>query len=472
VSSPTINGTHRPTVPSWDGWQPIHIGGIPAANPEPTSTPAPQFEEPTVAPEPAFDPIALAEADRIRKLAEAEAEAARIAAEAEADAVRTTAEAEAEKLRLANERAAMRLEKERVDHVAYVAKKAAETAKAKAEEDKAGRAEQEEAEEKTARIVEQQRSESWWKWGARGIYFVGLVIAAPIQFLAFWDPARPFLVAAPALLEGLALVLAAGAAWAVAHRRDVRPYRIGIMFGACIAAGINMWHGLTESSIGLNAGLIGALASLGGPIVLMAYEHGMAQKADGIPSRRETRQAAKEKAAEKAARDKARAEREAAAKREADAKAAREKAAEAEQQRKDKDRETGHPEVWELAESLRQARGSATVTEQIWGEAWLTVTGYSKIGMTFEVDARSKAAQDRAKNASNGSFEHVESQMPHRPRRDPDAPDGRRNNGGTPPIRRAGDTAPQHPAARAAAAETARRATVSQHVTDTPREDS
>src|SRR5690606_12163716 len=104
------------------------------------------------------------------------------------------------------------------------------------------------------------------------------------------------------------LVLAAGAAWAVAHRRDVLPYRIGIMLSAIIAAAINMYGGMTDDRIGFNAGLIGAIASLGGPIVLMAYEHGIAQKADGIPSWRERRAAERKAAEEKKAREKARRE--------------------------------------------------------------------------------------------------------------------------------------------------------------------
>ncbi|MFG6294390.1 hypothetical protein, partial [Streptomyces rochei] len=217
----------------------------------------------------------------------------------------------AEKQRIANERAAMRLEKEKADHAAHLARKAAETAKANAEQEKAQKAAAEEEASEAQRLAEQERSERWWKWGARGIYAVGLIIAAPVQFMHFWDRERPFLIAAPALLEGLALVLAFGAAWAVAHRRDVAPYRIGIMVSAAIAAAINLHGGMTDPAIGFNAGLIGAIASLGGPIVLMAYEHGIAQKADGIPSFRERRAAERARREEEAARDKARAEKQA-----------------------------------------------------------------------------------------------------------------------------------------------------------------
>ena len=164
---------------------------------------------------PGFDAVALAKAEAIRTEAAAKAEAARIKAQGEADAEKSKAAEDAERQRIANERAAMRLEKERADHEAALAKKAAETAKANAEREKAEQAAEDQAADEAARAAEQQRTERIWKWGARGIYAVGLIIAGPVQFMHFWDPTRKFLVAAPALLEGLAVVLACGAAWAV-----------------------------------------------------------------------------------------------------------------------------------------------------------------------------------------------------------------------------------------------------------------
>ncbi|MFF3928231.1 hypothetical protein [Streptomyces hirsutus] len=403
-------------------------------------------------PEPRFDPVALAEAEAIRTRAAAEADALRAKAEGEAEAEKIKAAEQAEKDRIANERARMRLEKEQADHQAHLAKKAAETAKTKAEEEKAQQAAADQEAEEAQRAAEQERTENLWKWGARGIYLVGLIIAAPVQFLAFWDPKRPFMIAAPALLEGLALVLACGAAWAVAHRRDVLPYRIGIMAGALIAAGINLWHGLTDEAIGLNAGLIGAIASLGGPIVLMAYEHGIAQKVDGIPSFRERRAAERVKREAEAAREKARVEKQAA-----EAKAAAEKAADKaralqEQQRRDDDRKASHKDVWETADAMRSARGAEFVTEQIWAEAWYRETGCKTVGITPEIEARSRVAQTRMQTATElpieGPLSLLESQKGPRTKRDPNAPDGRRKNGGTPPVRRPGDTPPYTPAAK------------------------
>ncbi|WP_405883623.1 hypothetical protein OG747_36580 [Streptomyces sp. NBC_01384] len=402
--------------------------------------------------EPRIDHRALAEAEAIRTKAAAEADAKRIKAQGEGEAEKIKAVEEAERQRIANERARMRLEKEQADHKAALAKKAAETAKSNAEEAKAKKAEVEESEREARQMAEQERSERTWKWGARGIYAVGLIIAAPVQFLDFWDKKRPFLVAAPALLEGLALVLACGAAWAVAHRRDVMPYRVGIMLGAAIAATINMRGGMTNPAIGFNAGLIGAIASLGGPIVLMAYEHGIAQKADGIPSWREKRAAEKKAEAEAEARESARA-----AKAEADAKAAaekaaREKAAEEEQARKDADRQAKHPDVWEVADAVRSARGSRYVTDQIWAECWYLVTGCKTVGIRPEIEAQSRAAQAHMRTVTDapvlGPQSLIKSQMSSRQKKDPNAPDGRRNNGGTPPVRRPGDTRPYSTLAR------------------------
>jgi hypothetical protein len=408
-----------------------------------------------VAAEPRFDPRALAEAEAIRTRADAEREALLVEAQGKADAEKILAIEKAEKERIANERAAMRLEKERADHTAYLAKKEGEASKARAEQEKTDKAAADEAERGAQQLAEQERSERYWKWGARGIYAVGLLIAAPVQFLDFWDPHRKFLIAAPALLEGFALVLACGAAWAVAHRRDVLPYRIGIMLGAVIAATINLRGGMTNPSIGFNAGLIGAIASLGGPIVLMAYEHGIAQKADGIPSWRERRAA--DKAAEEvtAAREKVRAEKAATEAKAATDKAEQQRLADEEQKRKDADRQQHHPDVWKVAEAMRSARGSVFVTEQIWADAWYRVTGSKTVGITAEIEELTQVAQFRMKAVAEapikGEFSLVDSHRPQRAKKDPDAPDGRRNNGGTPPRRVPGDSQPNSPLARAQA---------------------
>ncbi|MEU0783506.1 hypothetical protein ABZ341_18270 [Streptomyces sp. NPDC006173] len=411
---------------------------------------------PKTSPEPRFDPVALAEAEAIRTRAAAEGEAGRIKAEGEAKAAQVLAAEQAEELRLANERKRMRLEKDQAAHELDLAEKAARKAAADAAKERADKAAADKEATEAKRDAEQRRTEAWWKWGARGIYAVGLIIAAPVQFMHFWDPKRPFLVAAPGLLEGLALVLAFGAAWAVAHRRDVTPYRVGIMFGAAIAAGINMYGGLSDERIGFNAGLIGAIASLGGPIVLMAYEHGIAQKVDGIPSWRERRQADKDAKAEAVAVEKARAEKAAAEATAAAEKKAAQERAEVEQQRRDHDRREGHPKIWETAEAMRSARGSQYVTEQIWADAWYRKTGSKLVGVTAEIEAESRAAQAHMQTVTEapvlGSLSLIESQMPSRRKKGSNTPDGRRGNGGTPPVRRPGDTRSYSPLANKQAA--------------------
>lgn len=452
-----VNGRQRPALPELGEWRPIATTG----NATVWEKPAAQESTTELAPvqvvsEPAVDHVALAESAAIRERAEAEAEAIRIEAEGKADAARTLAAEEAEKQRLANERARLAQERKQVDHDAYVAKKAAERAKSEADKEKTDKAAAEQEAAEAKREGEQKRTEELWKWGARAIYAVGLIIAAPIQFLAFWDPERPFLVAAPALLEGLALVLAFGAAWAVANRRDVAPYRVGIMIGALIAAGINLWHGLADPAIGVNAGVIGAIASLGGPVVLMAYEHGIAQKADGVPSRRERRAARKAAAKEKAAREKARRDKLDAEHAAASAKALTESRAKEEQKRRDADRKAAHEDVWAVADAMRSARGSEHVTEQIWADAWYRVTGSKHVGITADIEAQARAAQARMKAATerppDDTASQVESHYPPRAKKDPNAPDGRRFNGGIPPLRIPGDSRPNSEVARKAAA--------------------
>ncbi|MEU7149186.1 hypothetical protein AB0B15_14290 [Streptomyces sp. NPDC045456] len=401
---------------------------------------------------PRTDPRAEAEAEAIRARTAAETEATRLKAAAEADAIRTKAAEEKERLRIANERARMKLEKDQAAHAAYLAEKKAKEEAANASADRARKQAEADAERAAKRAAEQRRAERVWKWGARGIYAIGLIIAGPVQFMHFWDPKRPFLLAAPALLEGFALALAFGAAWAVAHRRDVAPYRAGIMLGAAIAAGINLHGGMTNTAIGLNAGLIGAIASLGGPAVLMVYEHGIAQKADGIPSWRDRRAADRAKAEEDAAREKARQEKAEAEKKAAVEKEVQQARAEQEQSRRDEDRRHSHTEVWAVADAMRSARGAPVVTEQIWAEAWYRVTGCKTVGITPEMESRSRAAQARMKTVAEvpvlGEFTQIESQKVHAVRRDPDAPDGRRFNGGTPPRRTPGDTPPYSPLAK------------------------
>jgi hypothetical protein len=72
------------------------------------------------------------------------------------------------------------------------------------------------------------------------------------------------------------------------------------------------------------------------------------------------------------------------------------------------------------------------------------VTGCKTVGITLDIQAKARAQQARVKTATElpieGPLSLINSQIKAPQKRDPEAPDGRRNNGGTPPVRRPGDT--------------------------------
>ncbi|MFI9331974.1 hypothetical protein ACIGZJ_31085 [Kitasatospora sp. NPDC052868] len=379
---------------------------------------------------------------------EAEARAALVKAEAD------KAAAEAERRRLANRRAEMRLDQDQAEHAVKMAQLAAErlAAEQKAAEQKA--AADAARDRAQAEAGAKEKAERQWKWGALGIYIAGAVVSLPLQLLAFYDPHKQFLLMAPVFLEGLALVVSFGAAAAVSSGKAVWPYRVGVMLAAGIAATVNLVHGFSDPRIGIAAGTIGALTSIGGPIVWTAYEHGRAKRLDGVPTRRERiaaeRIAARERAvaAMEAERDAVEEKSRAEAKRVEETrkladKVAAHKAAVEDQRRRDKEREDEHPQVWAVAVARRTATGSPAVTEQIWAAAWEVIHGTKEIGVTAEIRAQLVAARAAMQEAGQGlekaAKPQVESQTP---RRDPDAEDGRKYNGGTPPRRRPGDTPP------------------------------
>ncbi|MBV6700272.1 hypothetical protein KV557_24735 [Kitasatospora aureofaciens] len=407
-----------------------------------------------------------AEAQRIA--AQAEADRQRLLAEAEAEGIRIKAAQESERQRILNERAAMKLEQDKAAHEARMAELKAQRAKADRETAEEAAAAQTVKERAAKEEAEKELAEQRWKLGALGIYIAGALVSLPLQLLAFWDPTKWFLLAAPVFLEGLALVLSWGAQYAVTHGKAVWPYRVGVMVAAGIAAGVNIWHGISDPAIGLNAGLIGAITSLGGPIVWTSYEHGRAKKLDGVPTRRE-RKAAERAAAEEAKRKREEAEQRAAedqAKAEAkeadelaktQAKQAADKAAAAEQERRDAERSKEHPEVWAVAVSLRIAAGLEHVSEKVWQDAWEVIHGTRTVGLTAEIRARlvasKMAMQAASQTPEGGTFPQVESQMPcfsDDTENDPDGgavkgEDRRKNNSGIPPVRRPGDTAKYAP---------------------------
>lgn len=301
------------------------------------------------------------------------------------------------------------------------------------------RAEDEAARAKAARSADQ------WRKSAKAIAVTCVLVSLPLQLMAFWSPQAPFLVLAPFVLEGLAWALLKGAEAAIDESRPSWHYRALAGAVAVFAAAVNYLHGATE--FGLGTGLGGAFCSLAGPLVWDLHEHGRIRKRDGRRTRRERRDEARRLAVEAA-------EKKAAEQREADDREAREVA-----------RSVQWPQVWERAVALAAALGELHPSDATWKRAWDDVEGATLGDTAASIAARvaakaavKDAAKDHPNQGEKSEKPQVESQMP--------APakstrvrtsDGRRNNGGTPPVRRAGDTLGYSPAARRAMSLAARR---------------
>ena len=453
MTSPTINGTKRPTVPTFEGWRPIHIGGI--AEAATTEPPAP-----TAPPEPAVDLVAAAEAAAIRMRAEAEAEALRIEAEAKADAERTRGVEEARKLQLANDKAAEQARERRAASEARIAesnRKRDEADNLRAEAD-AAKAKQDAIEVEHAKEI--AAADAKWRSYAINFAIVCGIVALPVQVSAFWNPQAPWLAATPVMLEAGAWVVQRGAAAAVANRRPLWHYRAIAWTLACVAAAVNLFHGLSHFDPA--TAYATAFASLAGPGVWDLHEHGRIRKRDGVLTRRE--QKAKDAAEKAAAKEKAAREAAAKAEREAAEKARQDVA-----EKLAKEREERSPKVWEHALNLAAALGETTVTEVVWKRAHRDVEGTDP-GDSAEaqqlrnaaarrmLDARADAPDEKAWKASSAQ---VGPQVPPNRRRGPVTGPAVRG------VRRPGDTAPFVDAARKQAAITAKSTTEK-----TPREDS
>ncbi|RBL81617.1 hypothetical protein DDE05_43250, partial [Streptomyces cavourensis] len=274
------------------------------------------------------------------------------------------------------------------------------------------------------------------------------IVALPVQIAAFWDEDAPWLVIAPLMLEGAALVVTKGAAAAVAATRPHWHYRTVAWLFAFIAAGINLVHGLDAFDPATAIGT--AFASLAGPGVWDLHEHGRIRRRDGVPTRRERR------ATKKAAKDLAAAEAAQQAREEAREKA-RQAAMEAIEKRLAEQRAQEFPNEWKCALKLAIAKGETTVTEPIWEQTWSDLHA-AKPGVTANsVSARNAAAKrmqrmlerDPANTPSKTTNAQRAAHLPPasaKPRLKP-----------IPPRRKRGDSTPFHPAAKRLAADTARR---------------
>ncbi|MEU8517558.1 hypothetical protein AB0C76_39185 [Kitasatospora sp. NPDC048722] len=359
---------------------------------------------------------------------------------AEAEALRAKTEAAKAAADIANQLKAAKAAGEIAEGEARAEEIRAQAAERRAE------AARKRAEAEAAREKAQLSAEQWRKY-AKAIAITCVVVSLPLQLMAFWSPSAPFLLAAPLVLEGLAWALLKGAEAAIDEGRPSWHYRALAGAVALFAAAVNYLHGSAE--FGLGTGLGGAFCSLAGPMVWDLHEHGRILKREGRKSRRERREEARKLAAEAI-------EKKAAEQREMDERDARETI-----------RSQQWPPVWERAVALAAALGELHPSEPTWKRAWDDVEG-TALGDTATVIAARVAAKaavkDAAKDPANPGEKaekpQVESQVTT-PSKAPGvkAVDGRRNNGGKPPVRRAGDTLAFSPVARRAMSLAARQRT-------------
>jgi chemotaxis protein histidine kinase CheA len=424
---------------------------------EPAEEPVvePQPEPPDPQPEPAapaVDLVAQAQADAIRTRSYAEAEEQRIRAEAEAKAIEIKAAEEARKLKLANDKAEARAAEEQAARNARIAeaeRKRAAAERAQQDDEKAHQEQQQ-----SAAVAEEEiaKAADTWRGYAIAFYAVCAIVALPVQIAAFWDRDAPWLVIAPLMLEGAALVVTKGAAAAVAAHRPHWHYRLVAWLFAFVAAGINLKHGLDAFDPATAFGT--AFASLAGPGVWDLHEHGRIRKRDGVLTRRER------KAAEKAARAevKRKAADEAARTAEKDAAAAA--AAEAALMLAGA-RAEEFPEVWAEAEKIAAAVGEVDVTEAVWARAYRNIQGCDPGESIESITARRKA-EGRVESALSGTPVATLSKRKNAQRAiQVKAPGARSSYRPIPPRRKPNDTPKFHPVARALAADAKRQSNTS-----------
>ncbi|KOG78721.1 hypothetical protein ACZ90_04585 [Streptomyces albus subsp. albus] len=438
TSPPQVNG-HRSRIPVITDWQTLLA---PAEEPAVTTTPEP---DPVA---PAVDLVAQAKADAIRTKAYADAEEQRIRAEAEAKAAELKAAEEARKLKLANDKAAARALEEQAARDARIAESERKRAEAERGQQEDERAHQEQQQTAAAAEADVAKAAKTWRRYAIFFYTVCAVVALPVQIAAFWDRDAPWLVIAPLMLEGAALVVTKGAAAAVAAGRPHWHYRTVAWAFAFIAAGINLKHGLDAFDPATAIGT--AFASLAGPGVWDLHEHGRIRRRDGVPTRRERRAAKKTAEREAAEQTQARLV-------EAERQAHLENAARNAAERLDADRKQMFPRVHEHALKLAADLGETAITPAIWKQAKLDVDGALPgesdeiLRMRNTAAAKVEAARlnkpvstlSKTTNAQRAAHLPPASTKP-RPKP-------------IPPRRTRGDSTPFHPAAKRLAADTARR---------------
>ncbi|MBT2430567.1 hypothetical protein J7F02_34595 [Streptomyces sp. ISL-112] len=437
TSPPQVNG-HRRRIPVITEWQTL----LPSAE-EPAAVTVP--ETPNEPAPPIVDLVAQAEADAIRTKAYADAEEQRARAEAEAEALRIKAEGEAKaaeikaaeearKLKLANDKAEARAAEEQKARDARIAESERRRAAAERAQQDDERAHWEQQQNSAAAEADVAKATKVWRKYAIGFYAVCAIVALPVQIAAFWDEDAPWLVIAPLMLEGAALVVTKGAAAAVAANRPHWHYRTVAWVFAFIAAGINLKHGLDAFDPATAFGT--AFASLAGPGVWDLHEHGRIRRRDGALTRRERRaakNAAKREAAEKAAAKLFEAERQAHL----------ENAARDAANKLDADRKHLFPKVHQEALKLAADLGETAITPAIWKQAKRNVEGTDPgesadtIRMRNAAEMRVEAARLKKPVSTLSKTTNAQraSQMPKAQKTrvyNPPARPGRRTPGDTP----------------------------------------
>ncbi|MYS37226.1 MULTISPECIES: hypothetical protein [unclassified Streptomyces] len=337
------------------------------------------------------------------------------------------ASAEAEALRIRNDQDRRRAELVTAKAEAK-AQKDIEAALDEAADEKRRR--EESRREAQARKARAQRSAQLWRRAALAIAVVCIVVSLPLQIMAFWNPHAWFLVVAPFVLEGVAWALLMGAQAAIDEDRPSWHYRAGALLQALIAAGINYAHGSAE--YGVATGIGGALCSVIGPVIWDLHEHGRIAKRAGRPSRSARRAERRRLAAE-----------------------VRERCA------VNLARQAEDEQVWERtialaaylgevvparAGVLRTPAARVQPSDATYTRAWTEIHG-APVGLTADQILATRAAKRAVRVAQNGSLPgekpQVDSQMgadDERPSKAPKKPgtDGRKRNGGTPPVRTPG----------------------------------
>ncbi|MFJ7416576.1 hypothetical protein ACIQWZ_38130 [Streptomyces sp. NPDC098077] len=203
-----------------------------------------------------------------------------------------------------------------------------------------------------------------------------LLVALPLQIRAFWSPDRPWEVVVPFVLEGLAWVFISQAEAAIAARRMVWHYLVGVFLCAGFAAAVNILDGFTHTEIGPIFGVVGGVCSLAGPGIKVIHEFGARDKqAKATRAERKLAQAqAKQTEAEAKAREaelEHKRKTEAARREEQRAAAEAKQAAEAKRLTdQDEQRAATYPEVWKRYESILAAHPLGSISrDRAWTDA-------------------------------------------------------------------------------------------------------